>query len=78
MQKPLVTDTYTADPSAHVFEGKLYIYPSHDLDHDSPPNQNGDQYDMEDYHVFSMDNLQSWPIDHGQVLHVKDVPWATK
>jgi beta-xylosidase len=78
MHKPLVTDIYTADPSAHVFEGKLYIYPSHDLDHDTPPSQNGDQYDMEDYHVFSMDNLQSWPVDHGQVLHVKDVPWATK
>jgi beta-xylosidase len=76
--KPLVTELYTADPSAHVFEGKLYIYPSHDLDHDSPPSQNGDQYDMEDYHVFSMENMQSWPVDQGQVLHVKDVPWATK
>ena len=30
--QPLVTHIYTADPSAHVFEGKLYIYPSHDLD----------------------------------------------
>ena len=78
MKKPLVTNLYTADPSAHVFEGKLYIYPSHDLDHDSPPSQNGDQYDMEDYHVFSMDNMHSFPIDHGQVLHVSQVPWATK
>ncbi len=29
---PLVTHLYTADPSAHVFDGALYIYPSHDLD----------------------------------------------
>ena len=78
MRKPLVTDLYTADPSAHVFEGKLYIYPSHDLDHDSPPSQDGAQFDMEDYHVYAMDNLQSWPIDHGEVLHIKDVPWAEK
>jgi beta-xylosidase len=78
MRKPLVTDLYTADPSAHVFEGKLYIYPSHDLDHDSPPSQDGGQFDMEDYHVYSMDNLQSWPVDHGEVLNVKDVPWAEK
>lgn len=33
---PLVTDIYTADPSAHVFAGKLYIYPSHDIDTGSP------------------------------------------
>jgi len=78
MKKPLITDMYTADPSAHVFEGRLYIYPSHDLDHDNPVSPNGDQFDMEDYHVFSMENMHSLPVDHGQVLHVKDVPWAEK
>ena len=79
-KKPLVTNMYTADPSAHVFEDKIYIYPSHDLDHDNPPSTNneGDQFDMEDYHVFSMDNMQMFPVDHGEVLHVKDVPWASK
>jgi hypothetical protein len=76
--QPLVTDLYTADPSAHVFEGKLYIYPSHDLDHDGEDNDNGDQYRMEDYHVYSMDDVDAPIIDHGQALHVKDVPWATK
>ena len=25
-KKPLVMDLYTADPSAHVFNGKIYIY----------------------------------------------------
>jgi hypothetical protein len=29
MPEPLVTHIYTADPSAHVFEGKIYVYPSH-------------------------------------------------
>ena len=33
---------------------------------------------MEDYHVFSMEDMHSLPVDHGQVLHVKDVPWARK
>ena len=78
MHKPLVTNMYTADPSAHVFDGKLYIYPSHDLDHNNPETNDGDQFDMEDYHVFSMENMQSFPIDHGEVLNVKNVPWATK
>ncbi len=78
MKKPLITHLYTADPSAHVFENRLYIYPSHDLDHDNPPTQEGDQYDMVDYHVFSLENIHSLPVDHGQVLHVDDVPWAEK
>ncbi|RXI96524.1 alpha-N-arabinofuranosidase [Anaerobacillus alkaliphilus] len=75
---PLVTHIYTADPSAHVYEGKIYIYPSHDLDHDGESNDNGDQYKMEDYHVLSLDNFDSPVVDHGQVLHVKDIPWASK
>lgn len=33
---------------------------------------------MEDYHVLSMDNLASPVVDHGQVLHLKDIPWASK
>ncbi|CQR57414.1 glycoside hydrolase family 43 protein [Paenibacillus riograndensis] len=76
--QPLVTHIYTADPSAHVFEGKIYIYPSHDLDHDGPSNDNGDQYAMEDYHILSMDNLASPVVDHGEALHLRDIPWASQ
>ena len=32
LSKPLVKHIYTADPSTHVFNGKIYIYPSHDID----------------------------------------------
>jgi len=78
MRKPLVNHIYTADPSARVFEGRLYIYTSHDLDHNNLVDNTGDQYDMEDYHVFSMENMHTLPVDHGQILHVKDVPWAKK
>ena len=76
--EPLVTHIYTADPSAHVFEGKLYIYPSHDLDLVVEDNDNGDQYQMEDYHILSMDDLNSPCVDHGVALHKKDVPWVSK
>lgn len=76
--EPLVTHIYTADPSAHVFDGKIYIYPSHDLNNDNTSNDNGDQYDMEDYHVLSMEDENSPAVDHGQVLHLKDIPWAKK
>lgn len=77
-KQPLVTHIYTADPSAHVFEGKIYIYPSHDLDHDGPDNDNGDQYKMEDYHVFSMDDVDAPCVDNGEALHMKNVPWVSK
>lgn len=76
--EPLVTHIFTADPSAHVFEGKLYIYPSHDLDHNGPTNDNGDQYAMEDYHVLSMEDETAPCVDHGEALHLKDVPWASQ
>ncbi|MFC5448835.1 glycoside hydrolase family 43 protein [Paenibacillus aestuarii] len=77
-KQPLVTHIYTADPSAHVFEGKIYIYPSHDLDHDAPSNDNGDQYAMEDYHVLSLDNFNSPCVDHGEALHLRNIPWASQ
>ena len=76
MKKPLISHIYTADPSAHVYENKLFIYLSHDLDHDNPIKDDGSQYDMEDYHVFSLENMDSSPVDHGQILHVDEVPWA--
>ncbi len=76
---PLITHLYTADPSAHVFEGRLYLYPSHDRDSNIPDNDLGDQYDMVDYHVFSMDQVDGAKvIDHGVALRVEDVPWAER
>ena len=77
-KQPLITHIYTADPSAHVFNNRIYIYPSHDLDHDGPSNDNGDQYKMEDYHVFSMESMDGEVIDHGEVLHIRNVKWASK
>ena len=74
--KPLVHNIYTADPSAHVFEGKIYIYPSHDIETDAETNDNGDQFAMRDYHVLSMDHPQSETIDHGVALAIEDIPWA--
>jgi len=73
---PLITHMYTADPSAHVFEGKIYIYPSHDIGREKEDDGSGDHFWMEDYHVFSMEDIDAPCVDHGQVLHMKDVPWV--
>jgi hypothetical protein len=78
ISQPLVSHLYTADPSAHVFEGKICIYPSHDIDAGIPFNDNGDHFGMEDYHVFSMDSISSEVKDNGVALHIKDVAWAER
>jgi beta-xylosidase len=78
LDQPLITHLYTADPSAHVFNGRIYLYPSHDRDSGIPDNDLGDQYDMVDYHVFSMDRVGGPVTDHGVALDLKDIPWASK
>lgn len=69
---------FTADPSAHSFEGRIYVYPSHDRETDIEDNDNGDQYDMTDYHVYSMEDIEGPVKDHGVVLRADDVPWVSK
>lgn len=76
--KPLVNGLFTADPSAHVFNGKIYIYPSHDVEADVPQDDEGGHFQMRDYHVYSMDKIGGKVTDHGVALDVKDVPWADK
>ncbi|HTL09723.1 MAG TPA: glycoside hydrolase family 43 protein, partial [Chitinophagaceae bacterium] len=78
ISQPLVTHMYTADPSAHIFEGKIYIYPSHDIDAGIPFDDLGSHFAMEDYHVLCMDGPGATAKDLGVVLHLKDVPWAAK
>ena len=76
-REPLVTHIYTADPSAHVYNDKIYVYPSHDVPHDGEDNDNGDEYKMEDYHVLSMDDIGAECVDHGVALSEEDVPWVS-
>ena len=68
---------YMADPSVHVFDGKIYIYPSHDRECDNTENDNGDQYVMKDMHVLSTDDPMHGEVtDHGKALDIADIPWA--
>ncbi|MFD2828192.1 family 43 glycosylhydrolase [Leeuwenhoekiella polynyae] len=73
-QNPLVRDQYTADPTARVFNDKIYVYPSHDIMCTEEKGRPG-WFCMEDYHVFSSENLTEWK-DHGEILNQKDVFWA--
>lgn len=76
ISQPLIGDIYTADPSAQVFDGKIYIYPSHDIDAGIPENDKGDHFAMKDYHILSLDSINGKITDHGVALDIKDIPWA--
>lgn len=73
-QNPVIRDQYSADPTARVFNGKVYLYPSHDI-LGKPGQGRPDWFCMEDYHVFSSENLTDWT-DHGMIVSQTTVPWA--
>ncbi|WP_345949641.1 MULTISPECIES: family 43 glycosylhydrolase [unclassified Mucilaginibacter] len=73
-QNPLIINQFTADPSARVFNGRVYIYPSHDIKATPGRGREG-WFVMEDYHVFSSANLTDWT-DHGMIVSQTQVPWA--
>ena len=72
-QNPIIRDQFTADPTARVFNNKVYLYPSHDIM--PPAGQRQDWFCMEDYHVFSSENLTDWT-DHGVIVTQNKVPWV--
>lgn len=68
-----------ADPAAHIFDGRLYIYPSHDRISEVTDPADGAHFDMADYHVLRMaDPAEGEAEDMGKALSVEDVPWAAK
>lgn len=74
-QNPIVRDQFSADPTARVFNGKIYVFPSHDIP--TPPEKPGrkDWFCMADYHVFSSENLTDWT-DHGMIVSQNKVKWV--
>ncbi len=68
---------FMADPSAHVFDGKLYIYPSHDREGSVTENDNGDHFDMRDYHCLLLEDPETGLCkDEGMILSIDDILWA--
>ena len=80
MERYLFPSDYMADPSVHVFNNKLYIYPSHDIETGAAFDDDGGHFQMRDYHVLSLSGnpLEAPVTDHGVILDVDQVPWAEK
>ena len=75
----LFPSDYMADPSAHVFNNRLYIYPSHDREAGHAFDDDGGHFQMRDYHVLSFDDVEKdAATDHGVILDVDQVAWAEK
>jgi len=73
-QNPLIMTQFTADPSARVFNGKVYLYPSHDI-LATPGHGRVGWFCMQDYHVYSSSDLTDWT-DHGVIVSQNRVPWV--
>ena len=74
---PIIMDQFTADPTARVFEGRIYLYPSHDIPVPPGSGARANWFCMEDYHVFSSENLTDWT-DHGVICNQTNVPWLNR
>jgi hypothetical protein len=75
-QNPIVRNQFSADPTARVFNGRVYVFPSHDIL--TPKDQKQlrkDWFCMADYHVFSSENLTDWT-DHGMIVSQNKVKWV--
>jgi beta-xylosidase len=67
---PIITDVFTADPAAMVYNGTVYLYTGHD---EAPEKQN--RYVMKDWLCFSSTDMVHWKAE-GSPLSVKDFTWA--
>lgn len=74
-QNPIVRDQFSADPTARVFNGKVYVFPSHDIPTPDGKGLRKDWFCMADYHVFSSENLTDWT-DHGMIVSQNKVAWV--
>ncbi len=73
-QNPIISTNFTADPSARVLNGRVFVFPSHDI---PAPADYGrkDWFCMADYHAYSSENLVDWT-DHGVIVDQKTTPWV--
>lgn len=78
-ERYLFPQDYMADPAANVFNGRLYIYPSHDWDSGECFDDDGGHFQMRDYHVLSLDDVFEGEVtDHGVILDIDQIEWAEK
>jgi beta-xylosidase len=64
-----VSPRFNADPSPHVFKGKIYLYATNDQDN------SGKYWDSTDWRLFTSKDMKHWR-DEGSFLSVTVFKWA--
>lgn len=77
MKQTLLPDRYTADASAHVVDGKVFAWTSHDIPVDTNATDET-QYMMTDYALIGFSEDMGTVEDYGNVLPLETVPWADR
>ena len=67
---PLIQTKYTADPAPMVYNGKVYLYTTHDEDF-------GDNFEMYDWLLYTSDDMVNWT-DCGSVASTRDFSWRSR
>ena len=67
---PIITDKYTADPAALVYDGTVYLYAGHDQ---CPHPKN--RYEMHEWLVYSSTDMVNWT-EYPVPLKPSDFEWA--
>jgi hypothetical protein len=68
---PIVQTSYTADPAPMVYDGRLYLYTSHDEDVTV-----ANFFTMNDWRLYSTVDMVNWT-DHGSPASYKTFSWGT-
>lgn len=66
---PIITDRFVADPSAHVFGHRVYVYATDDSDND------GTYWNSRDWRLYSSADFVHWR-DHGAIFAASRFSWA--
>lgn len=67
-QNPIVQTSYTADPAPMVYNGKVYLYTSHDED-------NSTWFVMNNWKLYTTEDMVNWT-DHGAIASYQTFDWA--
>nr|WP_073122522.1 glycoside hydrolase family 43 protein [Wenyingzhuangia marina] len=71
LNNPIITDKYTADAAALVYNDKVYLYAGHDQ---APDNVEG--YRMHEWLVYTSEDMVNWQ-EHPVPLKPTDFVWAS-
>ena len=71
LNNPIITDKYTADAAALVYNDKVYLYAGHDQ---APDNVEG--YRMHEWLVYTSEDMVNWQ-EHPVPLKPTDFAWAS-